>query len=114
MEQLKIDFQRLVGPNRIIDGKSFRLERSNNEVHSYQRYLYYICESFSEVFRQYVAVDENGIVGAINEVQSIARFGGVDGYKRKIITNFKYSLCGADRVMPYEPEVSVKKRTRKP
>ena len=132
MEQLKIDFQRLIGPNRIVNGKSFRLEKSNNVVKDLKKYSFIEQEVGTDcvtrskqivsdnlfvgtVSRQYVAVDDNGIIGAINEVKysDVERSATKDGCVEKIVTKYEYSLCGADEVRPYEPEPLVRKRTKK-
>lgn len=132
MEQLKIDFQRLVGPNRIVNGKSFRLEKSNNVVKDLKKYSFLEQEVGTDcvtrskqivsdnlfvgtVSRQYVAVDDNGIIGAINELKlsDVERSATEDGCLERVVTRYEYSLCGADEVRPYEPEPLVRKRTKK-
>lgn len=131
--QLKLDFQRLVGANRFIDDKTFRLEKSNNVKNNLTSYPYVkkgttydlgfpayrviSANAFiGTVSTQYVAVDDNGIIGAINELKlsDVERSATENGCVEKIVTKYEYSLCGADEVRPYKPEVFVKKRTRKP
>ena len=128
-----MDFQRLVGVNRVIDDETFRLEKSNNVIKKVTSYSYVKKGTTYDlgfpayrvindnafvgtVSRQYVAVDNKGIIGAINELKlsDVERSATEDGCLERVVTRYEYSLCGADEVRPYKSEVSVKKRTRKP
>ena len=130
--QLKLDFQRLVGVNRVIDDETFRLEKSNNVIKKvtscsyvkkgttydlgFPEYRVINDNAFvGTVSRQYVAVDDKGIIGAINELEftDIERTATKDDCLERVVTRYEYSLCGADEVRPYKPEPLVRKRTKK-
>ena len=122
----------MVGVNRVIDDETFRLEKSNNVIKKVTSYFYVKKGTTYDlgfpayrvindnafvgtVSRQYVAVDNMGIIGAIKELEfiDIELTATKDDCLERVVTRYEYSLCGADEVRPYKLEPLVRKRTKK-